>query len=177
MSDFSQAREKINNYDTSNFYSTNNKQQGEILTHSFLLQPGNWQINGHWLEHNEQPIPVTGTSIVTWKQERWFTIATELIIGQETPRKVSGKYRGHLDLNNKYYTYVLKHDVLGNIEGEGWIGPQAIVQYYWVLGRSQRHTGFDTYYRLNEDTYHFSGGMLTSLNLNSTMEATLQRQF
>lgn len=147
------------------------------MTHSFLLQSGNWRINGHWLEQNEQPIPVTGKSIITWKQERWFTIVTELNIGQETDRKILGKYKGHLDREGKSYTYVLKHNVLGNIEGEGWIGPQTIIQSYWVLGTSQRHTGFDTYYRLNEDTYHFSSGVLISFSLNSTIEATLQRQF
>lgn len=146
------------------------------MTHSFLLQPGNWRINGYWSEHNEQPIPLTGASKITWKQERWFTLVTELIVGQESERKITGKYRGHLDGKGKYYTYVLKHNVLGNIEGEGWIGPQTIIQSYWVLGTSQRHTGFDTYYRLNEDTYHLSSGVLINLNLHSTIEATLQRQ-
>lgn len=147
------------------------------MTHSFLLQPGNWRINGHWLLHNQQPIPVTGKTIIKWKQEQWFSIATNLTIGEETERKIFSKYRGHLDPEGKSYTYVLKHNVFGNIEGEGWIGPQAIIQYYWVLGTSQRHTGFDTYYRLNEDTYHFSSGVLTSLHLKNTMEATLKRQF
>ena len=146
------------------------------MTHSFLLQSGNWRINGYLSEHNEKPIPVTGKSTITWKQERWFTLVTELIVGQETEPKITAKYRGHLDGQGKYYTYVLKHNVLGNIEGEGWIGPQTIIQSYWVLGTSQRHTGFDTYYRLNEDTYHFSSGVLINLNLHSTIEATLQRQ-
>ena len=147
------------------------------MTHSFLLQPGSWLIDGHWLKRNDHPIPVTGSSLITWKQEQWFTIVTELTIGQETPQKFYGKYRGHLDQEGKYYTYVLNHNILGHIEGEGWIGPQAIIQCYWMLGTSQRRKGFDTYYRLNEDTYHFSNGVLTGHNLNSIMEATFQRQY
>ena len=52
------------------------------MTHSYLLQPGHWQIHGHWLDRNESPIPLTGTSLVKWKREQWFTIVTEFTIGQ-----------------------------------------------------------------------------------------------
>ena len=147
------------------------------MTHTFLLQPGNWSVNGHWLHHNENPIPLSGHSMVTWKQEQWFSIVTRLTIGDGTEWEIHCKYKGHLDREGKYYTYVLRHNIWGHIEGEGWIGPQTIIQYYWVLGASQRHNGFDTYFCLTEDIYHFSSGIITGHNLNSTMEATFKRQF
>ena len=147
------------------------------MAHSFLLKPGNWRLNGHWLEQNENPIPLLGNSLITWKQDQWFTIVTKLTIAQETERNISYKYKGYLDLGGKYYTYVLQHSILGNIEGEGWIGPQTIIQHYWVLGKSQRHTGFETFYRLSDDSYRLSGGFLAGHSLKSTLEATLNHQF
>ena len=146
------------------------------MAHSFLLEAGNWIIQGYLLKRNEGAIAVRGQTAVVWKQDNWFTISTRLILDANTEPEIQYKYRGHLDSNKKYYTYVLKHSVLGNIEGEGWIGQQSIIQCYWVVGATQRHTGFDTYYRLNEHTYHLSSAILAGHRVGSTMEATLKRQ-
>lgn len=146
------------------------------MAHSFLLEPGNWIIQGYLLKRHKQPIAVRGQTTVVWQGENWFTISGRLILDSNIEPEIQYKYRGHLDSNEKYYTYVLKHSVLGNIEGEGWIGQQSIVQCYWVVGATQKHTGFDNYYRLNENIYHLSSTILSGHHLGSTMEATLKRQ-
>jgi hypothetical protein len=144
------------------------------VVHTFLLEAGNWNLEGYWLKKNEQPIDVKGQIWISWKQENWFTMTTNLAFADGS--EVQSKHRGHLDDQEKYYTYVLKHSILGNIEGEGWIGPQSIIQCYWIVGATQRRTGFDTFYRKNENTYQFSSGILAGHHLSSTMEAILKRQ-
>lgn len=144
------------------------------MAHTFLLEAGRWNVEGYWLKRNEQPLNLSGEITLLWKQENWFTMTTQLVFADNT--EVRAKHRGHIDSEEKYYTYVLKHSLLGNIEGEGWIGPQSIVQCYWIVGATQRRNGFDTFYRLSDNTYHFSSGILVGHHLSSTMEATLKRQ-
>jgi hypothetical protein len=71
---------------------------------------------------------------------------------------------------------LLQHNILGQVEGEGWIGLDTIVQHYWVLGDRQRRSGFETLHRISEDTYYLSSGILTGHFLTNTMEASLERQ-
>ncbi len=146
------------------------------MAHSFLLEAGNWLVQGYLLKRHEETIAVEGQITVVWKGDNWFTISSHLILDRNTEPEIQYKYRGHLDSNEKYYTYVLKHSVLGNIEGEGWISQESIIQCYWVVGATQRHTGFDHYYRLNENTYHLSSAILAGHHLGNTMEVILKRQ-
>lgn len=146
------------------------------MTHRFLLEPGSWSFDGYWLAKNEIPSSVRGRSVITWKQQNWFTMVTKLVLGDNYQEEIALKYKGHFDSAGQYYTYVLQHSLWGRVEGEGWIGPQSIVQCYWLIGATQRHTGFDTFYRLDEDTYHFSSGILAGHHLKNTMEGTFKRQ-
>lgn len=146
------------------------------MTHRFLLEPGSWSFDGYWLAKNEIPSSVRGRSVITWKQENWFTMVSKLVLDNNYQEEIALKYKGHLDSEGKYYTYVLQHSLWGRVEGEGWIGPTSIVQCYWLIGTTQRHTGFDTFYRLDEHTYHFSSGILAGHHLKNTMEVTLKRQ-
>jgi hypothetical protein len=66
--------------------------------------------------------------------------------------------------------------LLGQIEGEGWIGTDSIIQRYWVIGDRQRRSGFETFYRIDDQTYNLSGGILAGHYLTSTIEARLERQ-
>ena len=146
------------------------------MTHSFLVETGRWLIQGNWLERDRLPIPVKGMAMITWSAGNWFTIVTKLAFPEGDRDEIFSEYRGRLPNESRHYSYVLKQSLLGRIEGEGWIAPQSIVQRYWVLGDRQRRSGFETFYRLNPDTYHFSSGIFTGYYLTSTMEALLKRQ-
>jgi len=147
------------------------------LTHSFLMESGRWTIDGLWLERNVKPIVVKGGLIIAWSQENWFTMVSKLVFPQSDRPEISCQYRGRLDGEERQYTYVLQQSLLGQVEGEGWINAQTIIQNYWVLGDRQRQSGFETFYRINDQTYHLSGGILIGHYLVSTMEAKLERHF
>ena len=147
------------------------------MNHSFLMESGRWTIDGHWLECNVMPIVVNGGLIIAWNQGNWFTMVTKLVFPQSDRPEISCQYRGRIDGEECQYTYVLQQSLLGRAEGEGWINAQTIIQHYWVLGDRQRQSGFETFYRVNDQTYHLSGGMLIGHYLVSTIEARLERHF
>lgn len=146
------------------------------MAHTFLIQPGRWTLQGNWLERNGLPIIVKGKTLVAWSRDDWFTLVTKLIFPGTDREEISLQYRGRMDAGERQYTFVLQHSLLGRVEGEGWVAPESIVQRYWVLGDRQRRSGFETFYRMDDNTYHFSSGMMAGHNLTSTMEATLERQ-
>jgi hypothetical protein len=141
-----------------------------------LLQPGRWSLEGTWSERGQAPIPVKGRLLIAWSQDNWFTIVTKLIFVNSDRDEISFQYRGRLDSAERQYTFVLQQSLLGQIEGEGWIGVDSIIQRYWVLSDRQRRSGFETFYRINDHNYHLSSGILNGHYLNSTMEAILERQ-
>jgi len=151
------------------------------VAHTFLLEEGRWTLQGNWLERNGMPIPVKGKTIVAWSQENWFTWVTKLVFPGSDRNEIAFQYRGRLDSQERQYNFVLMQSLLGRVEGEGWIAPESIIQRYWVLGDAQqgdnqRRSGFETLYRLNNDTYNLSSCILSGHHLVSTMEATLERQ-
>jgi hypothetical protein len=151
------------------------------VTHSFLMQAGSWQLQGNSIANNGVSRAIEGKTVISWKQDNWFSVKSTLDFVESTgepmaeSNSIAIKYRGHLDSKLQRYTYVLQHSLFGDVEGEGWICSNSIIQRYWVLGDRQKRNGFETFYRLNEDTYYFSGGILAGQYLNSTMEATLER--
>jgi hypothetical protein len=147
-----------------------------IVAHTFLIQPGRWTMQGHWLERNELPVSVIGKTLVGWSRDDWFTMVTKLIFPGTEREEISLQYRGRMDSGERQYTFVLQHSFLGRVEGEGWLAQESIVQRYWAIGDRQRRSGFETLYRLNENTYYLSSGILAGHYLTSTMEATLERQ-
>jgi hypothetical protein len=146
------------------------------VAHTFLLEPGRWTIQGSWLERNGMPISVKGMTLVAWNRDNWFTMATKLIFPGSDRSEISLQYKGRLDDEERQYTFLLQHNLLGQVEGEGWIGPETIVQRYWVLGDRQRRSGFETLHRINDHAYHLTSGILAGHFLSSTMEASLERQ-
>ncbi|MGB3206383.1 MAG: hypothetical protein WBB28_15450 [Crinalium sp.] len=146
------------------------------MAHSFLMEPGRWTLQGNWLERDEMPISVKGKTLVAWGRENWYTMVTKLVFPGGERDEISFQYKGHLDLGERQYTFVLQHSLLGRVEGEGWVAPESIVQRYWVLGDRQRRNGFETFYRLNDNTYYLSSGIIAVNNLTSAMEVTLERQ-
>lgn len=151
------------------------------MAHTFLMEEGRWILQGQWLERNGVPIPVQGKTIVAWNHENWFTWVTKLIFPNSDRESIAFQYRGRLDAGESQYNFVLQQTLLGRVEGEGLISPSTIVQRYWVLGDAARgdnqsRSGFETLYRLNNDTYFLSSGILTGHSLSSIMEAKLERQ-
>ena len=145
------------------------------MTHSFLVESGYWNVNGHWLKSNAKPIPLQGNIQIAWKQENWFKLTTSLTCDDETATQIIYQCRGNLNYEEKYYTYVSQHSLFGNIEGEGRLGFQSIIQYYWFIGTAKNSRGLDTYYCIDQNTYHFTSSILEGHTLKSTIEATLKR--
>lgn len=145
------------------------------MAHTFLLEPGRWTIEGNWLERNQMPIAIKGRLLIAWSQDNWFSLVSKLIFPDGEKEDISFQYRGRLGAGEREYTFVLQQNILGQIEGEGWIGADTIIQRYWVLA-DRRRSGFETFYRINNHTYHLTSGILNGHYLSSTIEAILERQ-
>lgn len=146
------------------------------MAHSFLLEPGRWILQGHWLTRDTLPTPVKGKLLVAWKQADCFMLATKLSFPDSELEDIICQFRGRMTSQMRQYTFVLQHSQLGQAEGEGWIAPETIVQRYWGLSDKQRRTGFETLHQLSPDCYHYSCGVMSGHYLSSTMEAELVRQ-
>lgn len=146
------------------------------MAHTFLMEAGRWTLQGNWLERNGMPIAVKGRTLIGWSRDDWFTMVIKLVFPATDREEISFQYRGRLDPGERQYTFVLQHSLLGRVEGEGWVAQDSIVQRYWVLGDRQRRSGFETLYRVDDNTYHLSSGMMAGHYLTSTMEAVLERQ-
>jgi hypothetical protein len=146
------------------------------VAHSFLLQPGRWILQGTWLESNFTPIKVKGMTLIVWNRDNWFTMATKLVFPNTERSEIALHYKGRLERGERQYAFLLQHNILGQVEGEGWIGLETIVQRYWVLGDRQRRSGFETLHRISDNTYYLTGGVMAGHFLTSTIEATLEQQ-
>lgn len=146
------------------------------MTQTFLLQPGRWLIQGSWLERDGMPISVKGMTLVAWSRDNWFTMATKFIFPGSDRPDISLQYKGRLHEGERQYTFLLHHSVLGQVEGEGWIGLEAIVQRYWAMSDRQRRSGFETIHRISDQTYYLSSGIMAGHFLVNTMEAKLELQ-
>ncbi len=146
------------------------------MSQTFLLEPGRWTMQGSWLERDAMPINVKGLTLVIWNRDNWFSMATKLVFPGSNRSEISLQYKGRLHEGERQYTFLIQHSLFGQIEGEGWICPDTIVQRYWVVGDRERRSGFETLHRINDDTYYLTSGILTGHFLTSTMEASLERQ-
>lgn len=133
-------------------------------------------MQGSWVERNGLPISVKGMTLIAWNRDNWFTMATKLIFPGSDRSEISLQYKGRLHDEERQYTFLLQNNILGQSEGEGWLGPDTIVQRYWVLGDRERRSGFETMHRMSNDTYYISSGVMGGHFLISTMEASLVRQ-
>jgi hypothetical protein len=146
------------------------------VSHTFLMEPGTWVLQGNWLERNGMPIGVKGKILVGWNRDDWFTMAMRLIFPDTERESIDFQYRGRFDQGDRRYTFVLQSTLLGRVEGEGWIAPDSVIQRYWAIDDKQRRTGFETLYQLADNRYLLSSGIMAGHYLTSAMEATLERQ-
>jgi hypothetical protein len=147
------------------------------VTHTFLVETGRWNLEGHWLDQSQKSILVRGKTIVAWGQDDWYSMVTKLIFPGEEREEITFQYRGRFDDNARRYTFVLQHSELGRVEGEGWITPGAIVQRYWALNDQQRRSGFETLNQISDSKYCLSSGIMTGHQLMSAMDAVLDLQY
>ena len=145
------------------------------MTHSFLYESGYWNISGYWLKPNLTPISIRGEINTSWKRENWFKMTTNLICDDETATQMICQCRGNLNDREQYYTYIAQHNLLGSIEGEGRLGLNSIVQYYWFMGTGTKQKGIDTFYYLDRNTYSFTSSILSGHGFKYIIEATLKR--
>ena len=103
-------------------------------------------------------------------------VATKLLFPDDSHDEIVIQARGRMTSHERQYTFVVQHSLLGQVEGEGWIAPESIVQRYWGVSDKQRRTGFETLRQLGPEKYHFSGGVMAGHYLISTIEAELTRQ-
>ncbi|EKD06204.1 MULTISPECIES: hypothetical protein [Oscillatoriales] len=149
------------------------------MAHTFLMEPGQWLVEGTWLDRNQAPISVRGKTLVAWHQSEWFSLVTKLVFPRSDRDDIILQYRGRLDNNERQYTFLMQHSALGKVEGEGLISPSLIVQRFWVLGdERQRRSGLESFRRFDNNRYYYSSGIMAGhhLNLSSIMEATLERK-
>ena len=146
------------------------------MSHTFLVQPGKWTLEGNWIERDSLPIGVKGRTLVGWSKDNfWFTMVTKLTFPNGDREELTMAYKGRIDSDERRFTYVVDDSSLGKVEGEGIIGPDSITQRYWVRGDKKMRTGFQTLYRRDSNIYFLTGGLMAGQNLESTMEAVLTR--
>ena len=146
------------------------------MSHTFLVQPGKWTIEGNWIERDCMPTRVKGKTLVGWSRDNyWFTMVTRLTFPDSDREELTMAYKGRIDSDERSFTFVVDDSSLGKVEGEGIIGPDSIIQRYWVMGDKKMRTGFQTLFRRDSNTYSWSGGIIAGQNLESTMESILTR--
>jgi hypothetical protein len=131
-------------------------------------------LEGNWIEKDGSTFEVKGKTLITWKDE-WFTMATKLLFEESRRVDTTITYKGRLDPDEKKFSFVMQHNVMSKIEGEGWITPQAIIERYWVMDDKQMRTGFQTIYRRDDDCYHLCSAVTAGSSLISSMDALLTR--
>lgn len=150
--------------------------RNSAVAHSFLLEPGKWTLQGTRLTRDALPTPVKGKMLVAWQQDNCFRVVTKLAFPEGELEDIVIQSRGRMTSQERQYTFVLQHSLLGQVEGEGWIAPETIVQRYWGLSDKQRRSGFETLRQTGPARYYFSGGEMAGHYLTSTIEAELTRQ-
>lgn len=146
------------------------------MSHTFLVQPGKWSLEGNWIERDAMPIGIKGKTLVGWSKDNfWFTMVTKLTFPNSDRPEITMAYKGRIDSDDRRFTFVVEHSDLGKIEGEGIIGPDSITQRYWVMGDKKMRTGFQTLYRRDQNVYSLASAIISGQNLESTMEAILTR--
>ncbi|MBD2149724.1 hypothetical protein H6F44_06235 [Pseudanabaena sp. FACHB-1277] len=146
------------------------------MSHTFLVQPGKWSLEGNWIERDAMPIGIKGKTLVGWSKDNfWFTMVTKLTFPNSDRPEITMAYKGRIDSDDRRFTFVVEHSDLGKIEGEGIIGPDSITQRYWVMGDKKMRTGFQTLYRRDQNVYSLASAIVSGQNLESTMEAILTR--
>jgi hypothetical protein len=145
------------------------------MSHTFLLQPGKWLLEGTWLELKQPPIAVKGKTMIAWSKDDWYDMVTKLVFPNREREGITLIYRGRMGADDRQFSFVLEHSELKRVEGEGWVGQSAIVQRFWALNDKQMRTGFETLYQKDLNTYFLSHSLVSGSFLVSSLEAVITR--
>lgn len=144
------------------------------LSHSFLLQPGQWTITGHSIDKVGHPTQFSGIWMIQWLQDDWFQMTTQLYPEPDQDTQLFAlNYKGYLGEADQQYSYVSHHTQWGQLEGQGRITPATITHNFWGVG--DHRSGLEVFYKLSEDCYTLSSGLMVKNKLLSTIEAVLKR--
>ncbi|MEM9152520.1 MAG: hypothetical protein AAGB19_18975 [Cyanobacteria bacterium P01_F01_bin.3] len=147
------------------------------MNHTFLLESGRWLLTGHLTEAGRDPWPFSGQGVVKWDSSFWFHAILRMIFDQSYGNRqpLLLEYRGRIPDGSLSYSFGLQHGELGRVEGEGWIAPETVIHRYWVLGDRQKRMGYESFFRVDDDRYCYSSGVMVGLKLMSNLEAKLER--
>jgi hypothetical protein len=161
-------------------FTASTKNSSPTERHTFLMGEGRWKLEGYWLlKPDGDLVPVHGKLIVAWNAEDWFNIVGKVCLAPSPEighpfDETTFQYRGHFSAADQF-TFMLQHSRFGQIEGQGWILPDSILQRFWILGDHGNRTGLDRLYRVDAEHYHWSSSIMGSHTLISTMEVMLKR--
>ena len=148
-----------------------------IVHHTFLLEPGRWLLTGHLIEPGLDPLPFNGQGVVQWDSSFWFHAILRMVFAESDcdRQPLLLEYRGRIPSGSSSYSFGLQHGDLGRVEGEGWIAPETVIHRYWVLGDRQKRMGYESFFRIDDNHYCFSSGVMAGLKLMRNLEAKLER--
>ena len=66
------------------------------MSHSFLIEPGRWTLQGSWLARDLLPITVKGKILVAWNSSDWFTMVTKLVFPNGELEDIALQYKGRI---------------------------------------------------------------------------------
>lgn len=143
--------------------------------HTFLLLPGKWTLKGSLIQGSAPVTSFQGRMVVGWSQDMyWFTMISKMQFSDGRADEVASA-KGRMDNNERRFTYVLEHSELGKVEGEGLISPGAIAMSYFVRDDAKSRTGFQTYYRQDDNHYAMTSGIMLRQGFESMMETAMVR--
>jgi hypothetical protein len=145
------------------------------VTHTFLLQPGKWILEGTWQDLDQPAIAVKGKTMISWAKDNWYDMATKLVFPGSDRQDITLIYRGRMGEGDRRFNFILEHSQIKRVEGEGWIGRSSIIQRFWGLNDQQMRTGFETLFQIDANSYNLTHSIVSGSFLVSSLEAILTR--
>jgi hypothetical protein len=62
------------------------------MSHTFLIEPGTWLLQGNWLDRDAMPAPVKGKILITWSRDDWFTMVMRLVFVDSDRESIDFQY-------------------------------------------------------------------------------------
>lgn len=63
------------------------------MAHTFLMESGQWLLEGKWIDRGEIPIALRGKTVVAWHQSDWFSMVTKLVFPNSDREDIILQYR------------------------------------------------------------------------------------
>lgn len=87
------------------------------MRHTFLLEPGDWQVSGHYFDREGEKLPVSGETHITHDESAWASEG-ELHIGDDGERVMANRYDiAPMPEGTDHTTWVCNDPAEGTIRG------------------------------------------------------------